>query len=183
MWQLLKENRSTANSLVLLTFISLAISCVSCEDEPDGYERFLAEQEQEYLGQVAKIFKEHEGIGSFSSGMAHVEFIRKLQGIEPPSHFKSRHDNLIDIHILNADVRLYIERLEPWEQEQWRRQGYDDIARCSRVLEDWSVPASSEYQLACSVLDKARDILWHEMSSWEIDVFQVYEGDPYDLGN
>ena len=181
MWQLIKSNRGMAHHLTLLTFAILITSSVSCEDRLDRYEKFLAEREQEYLEQVAKVFKEHGSIGYSSSGMEHVEFIRKLQAIEPPSHFKSRHNNLIDVHILNADVKLHIERLEPWEQKQWRRQGYDDVARCSRVLEDWSVPASSEYQLACNVLDKARSILRYETSSWEINIFEIYGGDLYDL--
>ena len=183
MRQLIKSSRYLTNWLTLLVLLVFVISCASCEDGHDRWEKFLAEQEQEYLEQVADVFKEHERMGYSSTGMEHVEFFRKMSAIKPPSHLKGRHDNLKDLHVLNADVKLYIERLEPWEQEQWRRQGYDDVARCSRVIEDPYTPASPEYTFACSVLEKAREILSHEISRWKIDVLQVYEGDPYDLGN
>ena len=181
MWYPLKSGRYLTGSPTLLILVIFVIICTSCEDGYDQYGKFLAEREQIYLEQVAKVFKEHKGIGYSSTGMEHIEFFQKMSAIEPPSHFKSRHDNLIDIHILNGNVKLHIERLEPWEQEQWKRQGSDDVARCSNVMEDWSLPANSEYQLACRVLWTARKILLHEMSNWEIVTFQVYGGDPYDL--
>ena len=182
-WQLLKEKRSTASFFVLLTFIILAISCVSCEDELDGYEKFLVEQEQEYLEQVAKVFKTYEDIGNSSNGMEHIEFFQEISAIDPPSHFKSRHGNLMDVHILNGNIKLRIEDIQHGDQKRWKQQGFENVARCSQVMEYWTLPASSEHRLACGVLQTAGDILAYEMSSWKVGVFQVYEGDPYDLGN
>ena len=182
-WQLLRENRSTASFSMLLIFIILAISCVSCEDELDGYEKFLAEREREYLEQVAEVFKTHEDIGYSSTGMEHIEFFQKMSEVDPPSNFKSRHGNLIDVHILNGNVKLHIEDIQHWDQKRWKQQGFDNVARCSQVMEYWTLPASSEHRFACRVLQTAREILAYEMSSWKVGVFQLYEGDPYGLGD
>ena len=173
-------NQKELVTSILMPLLVL-ISVVSCTSSQDGYEEFLAEREREYLERVATVFKEKGNVRLAATGRQHVEFIEALSKIEPPSHFKGRHDNLIDVHSLNAKVKLHLERLEPWEQEQWKRQGSDEVARCSRVLEVKFTPASSEYRFTCTVLWSADFILLHEMSEWEIGIFQMWTGDPYNL--
>lgn len=164
--------------LILLAVVGCTLGCGSSQG---SYGEFLAEREEAYLERVAEVFKDQGNVSLSASGRHHVGFIEALSMIEPPSQFKGRHDNLIDVHSLNAKVKLHLERLEPFEQQELRRRGIDDIVKCSRVFDDLSTEVSSEYRFACSVQISADSILLHEMSEWEIGIFEKMTGDPYGL--